>query len=275
LQENFVANTGWLNKWKARHSIRQLYVCGEKKCADTDAANKFKITLSQKIKDETISLSQIFNVDETGLYFKMLPTKTLAGKEECEAFGFKQSKERIIIMLCSNADGSLKLPIAVIGKYEKPRAIKNILYILPVYYTHQRSAWMNNDIFESWFKNEFIPQVTSFLQKRNLPLKALLLLDNASCHSSIKNLQINDITAYYLPPNTTALIQPLDQGIIENVKRRYRAKLLSSVISEQKRNNDIITYLKTISIKDVIYWINEAWNEITANTIFKCWRNIL
>ncbi|XP_071633970.1 jerky protein homolog-like [Temnothorax longispinosus] len=175
----------------------------------------------------------------------------------------------------SLGDGSLKLPIVVIGKYQKSRAIKNILHILPVYYTHQRSAWMNNNIFESWFKNEFVPQVTSFLQKRNLPLKALLLLDNASCHSSAETLHINDITAYYLPPNTTSLIQPLDQGIIENVKRRYRSRLLSSVISEQNRNIDIITYLKSINIKDAIYWISEAWNDVTASTIFKCWRNIL
>ncbi|XP_018393361.1 PREDICTED: jerky protein homolog [Cyphomyrmex costatus] len=75
LQENFVASTGWLDKWKIRHGIRQLQVCGEKKCADIEAADKFKTALSKMIKNENITLAQIFNVDETGLYFKMLPTK--------------------------------------------------------------------------------------------------------------------------------------------------------------------------------------------------------
>ncbi|KYN04682.1 Jerky-like protein [Cyphomyrmex costatus] len=134
---------------------------------------------------------------------------------------------------------------------------------------------MNSNIFETWFKNEFVPQVTAFLQKEDLPLKALLLLDNASCHSSVEILHVNDITAYYLPPNVTSLIQPLDQGIIENLKRKYRFKLLSSIISEQTRNIDVITYLKSVTIKDAIYWISDAWDEVTTSTIFKCWKNIL
>jgi len=41
------------------------------------------------------------------------------------------------------------------------------------------------------------------------------------------------------------------------------------------KNIDVIMYLKFVTIKDAIYWISDAWDEITTSTIFKCWKNIL
>lgn len=271
LQDNFTASNGWIGKWKIRHGIRDLHADKEM-CVDTEAAYKFKIELSQKIKDENITLAQIFNVSKTGLYFRMLPVKTVTEKEECQAPGFKQNEDYMTIMLCSNADGSLKLPLVVIGKHEKPR-----LHLFPIYYAHESSEWMDNNIFETWFKSEFVPRVTSFLQEKNLPIKAVLLFDDTLWHPSVETLSVNDITAYDLPRNTTALIQPMNQGIIESLKRRYRGKLLCSslFLNEQKGNIDAITYLKSLTIRNAVYWLINAWNEVTTNTIFKSWRNIL
>jgi len=75
--------------------------------------------------------------------------KTLAEKSQTAPVGIKQNKDRVTVMVCSNADGSLKHPLVVIGKSAKPRAIKDISKsLLPVYYTHQKSAWMSEAIFE-------------------------------------------------------------------------------------------------------------------------------
>lgn len=273
--ENFVASEGWLNRWKVRHEVRSLTICGEKMSADVKAAEKFKEDLDQSI-EEDLTLTQIFNADETGLNYKMLPSKTLAGAKERQVSGFKQSKERVTVMVCSNADGSLKLPLVVIGKYANPRKLKNIpKNILPVYYTNQKSAWMDSNIFEKWFKEEFVPRVSAFLKEKKLPLKAILYLDNAPCHPSAETLSVNDIKVYYLPPNTTSLIQPMDQGIIENLKRRYRSQLLHNALNAQKEKIDIITFLKSISLKDVIYWISDAWIAVEPAMIKKCWKKLL
>jgi hypothetical protein len=45
-----------------------------------------------------------------------LATKQLEGR--------KQNKERLMLVVCCNADGSDKLPLLVIGKYENPRCFK-------------------------------------------------------------------------------------------------------------------------------------------------------
>lgn len=81
---------------------------------------------------------QIFNADETGLNFKMLPNKSLAAKAEMSAPGHKLSKERITVLACSNASGSFCLPLMCIGKSKKPRALKNINQSARKYYTGAR-----------------------------------------------------------------------------------------------------------------------------------------
>ena len=40
------------------------------------------------------------------------------------------------------------------------------------------------------------------------------------------------IIAKFLPPNVTALIQPMDQGVIQAVKKSYKKKVLSLLMTE-------------------------------------------
>lgn len=47
----------------------------------------------------------VFNVDETGLFCKCVPDRILSFKSD-KYHGGKSSKERIILFLCTNMDGS-------------------------------------------------------------------------------------------------------------------------------------------------------------------------
>ena len=110
----------------------------------------------------------------------------------------------------------------VIGKSKKPKAFKNIhVQSLPVYYKNQKSAWMDADLFKKCFFDEFVYNMETFLRSQNLPKKAILLLDNAPSHPNDDELVSGDIKTIYLPPNVTSLIQPLDLGVLENMKRNY------------------------------------------------------
>jgi hypothetical protein len=48
--------------------------------------------------------------------------------------------------------------------------------------------------------------------------KILLLVDNAPVHSVSNPELLTNITIHYLPPNTTAHLQPADAGIINSFK---------------------------------------------------------
>ncbi|XP_044014026.1 jerky protein homolog-like [Aphidius gifuensis] len=184
---------GWLDKWKKRHHIRNITLSGEKKSADYDAATEYRDKFHQIIQDQGLTADQVFNADETGVNYRQMPRRSLAVKEEVGTSGFKIQKERITAMaaMMCNASGTIKLPLVVIGKYAKPRAIKDHLNNLPVSYKSQKSAWMTTDIFSSWFYDEFVPFVSKKLEEQKKPIKAILFADNCSAHGS--NLKSCDI----------------------------------------------------------------------------------
>jgi hypothetical protein len=74
-----------------------------------EAAKQYSVTFEQLIKDNNLTDDQMYNADETGLYWKCLPTKTLADGTEKSASGFKQNKERITVIVCANASANTEL----------------------------------------------------------------------------------------------------------------------------------------------------------------------
>lgn len=140
--ENFKASQGWLHRFKTRNGIRQITCKGEKSSADEDGSVAFRQEMANFFQENDYSLDNIYNADETGLYSKTLPKKTLALAEETKAFGFKECKERVTIMNCANATGSHKIPLLLIGRSSKPRCFKPFKDDLPLIYKAQKSSWM-------------------------------------------------------------------------------------------------------------------------------------
>ncbi|XP_028661789.1 jerky protein homolog-like [Erpetoichthys calabaricus] len=235
IPEPFAASHGWLQCFKSRHGIRQLDIQGEKLSGDSDAAALYVTEFKRLVEAHDLSPDQLYNADESGLYWKALPSKMLVSKEEKSAPGHKSSKERITVLACANASGSHKLKLVCIGKSKNPRSFKGTqMRNFPVLYYNQTKAWMNREIFKDWFFKHFVPAVRDHLRSKNLPQRAVLLLDNAPSHPSENVLKTSDdqIFVAYLPPNVTSLKQPMDQGVLEAFKRRYRKSLLRSVLEE-------------------------------------------
>ena len=215
---------------------------------------------------------QIYNADETEVYYKMLPDKLLSVKsdEHCKE-GFKAIKERLTLLLAVNATGSHKLKPLCIGKSRSLRCFHHVnMKALLFDYANSKNAWMTDDIFEECFKNKFVPTVRKHLRSLKLPEKALLLLDNCPAYPPAAVLTSRDgqIKVAYLPKNTTSLIQELDQGIIATFKKNYRSELISNIVSGDKSVTEL---LKLMSLKDFFYFGAAAWRLITARTIKGCW----
>ncbi|XP_054737977.1 jerky protein homolog-like [Anastrepha obliqua] len=257
---DFVASDGWLNRWKKRQGIH--------------FAHNSRLSFGEMVKTQELSPEQVYNMDETGLNIRMLPETTFLGSHEQSASGFKKNKERITVAFCSNAAGTHKIPLFVIGKSAKPRAFKNLNpSSLPVYYKSQKSAWMNSDLFKEWFNLEFVSKVKKHLKSVNLSIKAILVLDNAPTHPH--DCAVDDIKLVYLPPNVTSLVQPMDQGVIESLKRRYRRKLVSEILQRsESEDKGLLQVIKKINIKDVIYILATAFQEMPSSAFVKSWRKL-
>ena len=76
---------------------------------------------------------------------------------------------------------------------QKPCCFKHIdMKLLPVHYCHQKKAWMDSHLFESYFYETFISYIKKFCELNKIEYKILLLLDNALAHPSAEVLQSKD-----------------------------------------------------------------------------------
>ena len=92
-------------------------------------------------------------------------------------------------------------------------------------------------------------------------------------HRHTQELLSGNIHVKFLPSNITALLQPMDQGVLENIKRVYRGQLLTKLI-EGKGEDDVIPLLKSVNIKDVIYKIASAWDQVRDIAIKLSWKKL-
>ncbi|XP_018368099.1 PREDICTED: jerky protein homolog-like [Trachymyrmex cornetzi] len=146
---NFKASNGFLDKFKKRHDIRCIRIHGEKLSADKGVNDKFCQDFLQYVREKQIPLDTIYNADETGLNWKMLPNRTLVSHTELAAPERKAREDRVTLMMCTNASGTHKLPLLVVGKYKKS-CFKNV-HSLPVIYMSQNNAWMDKNLMLRWY----------------------------------------------------------------------------------------------------------------------------
>ncbi|XP_003747271.1 jerky protein homolog-like [Galendromus occidentalis] len=255
----FKASQGWLGKFKNRHGIRELEVQGERMSSDVEAAERFVSEFNGLLHDGAFDLDFIYNADETGLFYKALPSRSLAARNERTAPGHKSSKERVTAMVCANATGRHKISMLIIGKSRNPRCFKNIR--IPVEYRAQKRAWMDREIFLDWYQNVFIREVEENQRILGKEGKVLLLLDNAPSHPPIDMLptQNGKFVVIFLPPNVTALLQPMDQGAIECLKRMYRKQIMIRLFALDDGNNALMRdFNKIINLKDCCYMLAEV-----------------
>ena len=279
--DSFVASKGWLTNLKNRHAIRQLKLEGESLSADAKAAADFKKEFTKLLQEKGHFRDRIYNADETGLNCKALPDKTLAFKTANSAPGHKVSKERVTVLICANASGSHALPLFVIGKAQKPRCFNNI-FNLPVVYRGQKNAWMNGDLFTKRFIKDFVPNVEAHQQKTSTEGKTLLLLDNAPCHPASEVLEKEaqlagypEFKVMYLSSNVTPLIQPMDQGVIEKMKRMYRKEMQRKLLILDESEEGVLSACKKFNIKDCCYMLRDAWKCLTQDNLSRAWKKFL
>jgi hypothetical protein len=76
----------------------------------------------------------------------------------------------------------------------------------------------------------FTKMMTAFDEKS--AVKRAMIVDNAGSHTiEVTQEKLLNTLLIHLPPNTTALMQPNDQGIIAAFKAQYRKQMLRQVLS--------------------------------------------
>lgn len=258
--ETFKASNGWLEKFRELHNIHFKKLSGESGCVDSETVSAWKEQLHMLIED--YNMDDIYNADETGMFYKAIPTKSLVMRDEsCK--GTKVSKDRLTCLLSSNWSGTDKLKPLVIGKSQKPRCFRNVKDFnkLPVTWRANKKAWMNTFLFDEW-----LTELNKDMKRKGR--KILMFLDNAPSHPK---KEFSNIEVKFFPANCTSELQPMDQGIIQSMKIGYRKRLLKKVLSQVDTCSSGDEVVKSINVQDAIDWISQAWAEVRPDTIRKCY----
>lgn len=273
--EPFNASRGWFMRFKARSNLHHNIMSG--KNADEEAARTFPETVARIIEQGGFSAQQVFNADETGLFWKKMPSRTYIAKEEKSMLGYKAAKDRLTLLLCANAAGDFKLKPLLVYHSENPRAFKGYSKaFLPVIWKSNRQAGVNRNIFEDWFNHHFVPSVREYCNRNQLPFKALLILDDAPGHTLTLDDMHPDVKVVFLPPNTTSLLQPMGQGIIASFKACYLRSTFAQAIraTEKEGGPTLQEFWKGFNIYHAVKNVGEAWNEIKQANLNGVWRKL-
>ncbi|XP_068218893.1 tigger transposable element-derived protein 1-like [Palaemon carinicauda] len=272
--QEFVASTGWFKRFKKRFQLHNILFTGESASSNEEEARKFVDDLNEIIKDEGYLAEQIYNVDETGLYWKRMPACTYFQKSK-HMTGINSYKDRFTLLLGGNIAG-FKLKPFLIYHSENPRAFRNVSkHTLPVYFRSNQKAWMTQALFEDWFINCFVPQVRQNCLEQGIPFKILLLLDNEPEHPTYLTDINPDVKVVFLPPNTTKLIQPMDQGSIAAFKANYLRTTFAQALDAIEADPELSLhdFLKQYNILKCIKNIAAAWESVTGKCMNGIWKN--
>lgn len=281
--DDFKASHGWFEKFKRRTGIHSVIRHGEAASSDDKAAEAYKESFLKMVEEEGYVPHQVFNADETGLFWKKMPNRTFITQEEKSVPGHKPMKDRLTLLMCANASGDCKIKPMLVYHSENPRAFKKNQVVkskLPVMWKSNTKAWVTRLLFMDWMHDVFAPSVRKYLEEKGLPVKCLLLLDNAPAHppSLEEELQgdLEFIKVKFLPPNTTPLLQPMDQQVIASFKKLYTKALFTRCFH--------VTNDTDLSLRD--YWkdhfnvyhcvqlIEKAWHDVTFRTLKAAWKKL-
>lgn len=239
---DFKASVGWAVSFLKRKGFRNISFTGERASADEEAANQFPAILKNIIDEGGYTKDQIYNLDETALYYRAMPKKTYISKEQKQARGRKLDKSRVTVMFCVNLSGSYKMRPVVVHTAAKPRCYKNLRNMNDsgVYWYKSANGWMTGTIFSDWLKTHCIPAARRKSRELHQDFKMLILMDNAPAHPTwIQDLVPPECKIVFMPPRTTSLIQPLDQDFIATVKQIYHKKVYDYLREKTETNEEL------------------------------------
>ena len=97
-------------------------------------------------------------------------------------------------------------------------------------------------------------------------------MDNVSSHVGSDALGLSNVTVKFLPPSTTSHLQPLDGGIIQAFKLRYRQKLMEYKLAHVDASMSGTALAKQVTVLNAVKWCGKAWDEVSEDTIKKFFR---
>ncbi|KMQ93899.1 jerky-like protein [Lasius niger] len=257
----------WLRGFKKRYTIllksqnvpesSQNFVPRNEKDAE-----KFIQKFTQRLKQENISKDNIYTMVKMDLTWKYLFRKYLfryiPSHEDKKKVDIKKKlkNDSLTFMFCTNATGSHKL--SPFCNYKHQEALKYLKNTSSLVSKSQRNKLKDQEIFADWYNNYFTKSVREHQQKTNVSGKTLLLIKNCKKFLPKENMKDDSFKILFLPRCAIRILQPVDQRIINEIKRNFQR-----AFKDFCKSYDIENYVKATC---------ESWTNATSARIKDLWK---
>lgn len=230
-----------------------------------------------KAELELYSLDNIYTMCETTLFYRSVPDSAAVLCDEKEILvrnGITPiADDRVSVIMCSNASGSHKLPLALVGSEKAPECLRDRECSFP-YFVHKNS-WMNGIKARQWCKL-FVNE----LRKRT-PRPALLLMELFMDDTELVGKKVKAVT---IPHREDDAQLPLKAGLTKHLKRRYKEQLAIRFVQGLENYNELrrdainiavgrrgLQYAYPAHLVDTAEILGNIWSRVTPAMIAECW----
>lgn len=246
----FSASSGWYMRFKNRYSVDSVV---DSISADIKTVDEFAETLDELISEGGYVPEQIFNMDDTYLFWKRIPLEGVNDKKP------EPSKDVVTVLLGGNAAGYKLKPLVVWSNNDVPEKTD-----LPVH-CKSRLKLMQH-VFHEIFLSLYIDEIKKYCADRSVPFKVLLLVDGSHFVS------VDDVKVVVLPQPAKKLVQPTDQGMFAAFKAYYLQRTLTAL---QESNKVAFEFWKEYDAYRFMNNIALAWDDVPKECMTGVWRKIL
>lgn len=169
--------------------------------------------------------------------------------------------KRITLLSCIALDGSFLKPTVIVPRKTVDDDLP-LTGMTPEKVTVQSQihGFVNTSIFDSWFQETFVPELTRRRGLFGYDGPAVLLMDNCSCHMSDRISELCErehVRRLYFPPHRSNQLQPLDLSLFGvtkrllaqmnrleavNIQTRHIAQVVSAFMSAATPTNIVKTF---------------------------------
>ena len=217
-------------------------------------------------------LSLVGNMDETPVFFDMVPSKCIAGKgtKECVVRTSGGEKKHLTVVLSATGDGKM-LQTMIIFKGKTDRTISDLNFPAGFIVKTQEKAWMDDDLMKVWVEDIWIKHIRAECQKLGFE-NALLTFDAFAAHltDDVEDQLLETKTnTLAIPAGCTSKCQPMDVCLNKPFKailRKCWVNYISSVVETfPDASQDPSFKIPTPTRQQMVDWVKEAFDYLTRN----------
>lgn len=266
-------STSWACDWAKRNQLWTKKTADAKVHPTSYSVEQFTAEISN------YQHANIYCLTDTRLFYRILPRQSYVLKSgtNVKSTNSMKFKDRVVLYVCTNATGSQKVPLAMIGQSKNPRILGMHNRKEKFKYFDQSKVSSDTRTYRRWFHEVFLPHIRSLTKE-----KILLIVPFVSDEVVDENEQVKTVA---LPPRLDeSIYPPLSMGVVAALKRAYRYNLLNEILfafenREQNLKNSSKMLAGTAGLAEgrephllnAMEMLDEAWKSVDESVINVSW----